>query len=233
MTNIKYLLFSRLYNVTISSQEIVNNRFMQAAGYQRIRMERADIGIPIDIHRTSVHGVPLYWFPMRVTYNREVSVKEGLDRLSIENFLPMRYEIVGEGEKRRRMLVPAVHNLVFVRSTQPRITELKMTRREFLPMRYMMRHETADTPRQILRVPDKQMEDFIRVASVQDDSVMFLDYSDYLNKVGTRVRITEGQFAGVEGTVKRIKNNRRVVVQIEGVAAVAITYVPAHALIVL
>ncbi len=194
-------------------------------------MKRKDIDGSIVERRVPMHGVPLHWFPMRVTYSRELSVKEGLDNLSIENFLPMQFAIVGKGDNRHRKLVPAIHSLIFIRSTQPRITELKMTRREFLPLRYMMRQATDDAPRQILRVPDKQMEDFIRVASVQDDSVMFLEYGDYLNnKIGTRVRVTEGQFAGVEGVIKRINKNRRVVVQIDGIAAVAITYVPAHSL---
>ena len=82
-------------------------------------------------------------------------------------------------------------------------------------------------------MPDKQMEDFIRVASVRDDSVMFLDCSDFLRSPGTRVRVTEGPFAGVEGVIKRIRRNKRVVVQIDGVAAVAITFVPPSALMVL
>ena len=40
------------------------------------------------------------------------------------------------------------------------------------------------------------------------------------------MRINEGAFAGVEGVIKRIKRNKHVVVQIEGVTAVAITFVP-------
>ena len=66
------------------------------------------------------HGVPLLrseraWYPMRVTYGREVKVKQALDDLGIENFLPMHYELVdlGDGNK-KRMLVPAIHNLIFI-----------------------------------------------------------------------------------------------------------------------
>ena len=184
------------------------------------------------LHRGTKGGVPLHWFPMRVTYSRELSVKDGLDTLRIENFLPMRYAFVGRDEHRRRALVPAVNNLIFVRSTRTELSWLKMTDRRFQPLRYMMQ-TAGDEPRQILRVPDKQMEDFIRVASVRDDSVMFLECSDFLRAPGTRVRVTEGPFAGVEGVIKRIKRNRRVVVQIAGVAAVAITFVPPSALMVL
>lgn len=196
-------------------------------------MVRDNMITPPEDNCTQWCGVPLQWFPMRVTYNREMAVKSCLDELSIENFLPLRYDLVGEGSHRRRTLVPAIHNLIFIRSTQPRITELKMFSSALQPLRYMMRQATDEHPREILRVPDKQMSDFIRVASVEDDSVMFLDSSDYLRRPGIRVRVTEGYFAGVEGVIKRIGKNRRVVVQLEGIAAVAITYVPASHLMLL
>ncbi len=181
-------------------------------------------------------GVPLLrseraWYPMRVTYGREVKVKEALDTLGIENFLPMHYELVDPGDgNKKRMLVPAIHNLIFIHDSREDITLLKTTRREFQPLRYITKHFAESVADNILTVPETQMRNFMRVASVQDDSVMFLDNSDYLNRVGRRVLITEGYFAGVEGVVKRIKKNKHVVVQLEGLAAVAVTYVPASCL---
>ena len=181
-------------------------------------------------------GVPLLrseraWYPMRVTYGREVKVKEALDNLGIENFLPMHYELVDPGDgNKKRMLVPAIHNLIFVHDSREDITLLKTTRREFQPLRYITKHFAESVADSILTVPETQMRNFMRVASVQDDSVIFLDNSDYLSKVGRRVLITEGYFAGVEGVVKRIKKNKHVVVQLEGLAAVAVTYVPASCL---
>lgn len=164
---------------------------------------------------------------MRVTYHRELKIKKSLDEIDIENFIPMHYEIVNTKDGRKRMLVPAIHNLIFVRSTQEVLTGLKMTRKEFEPLRYIMRvSRTEEKAKEIIRVPDKEMEDFIRVASAQDDSIMYLDYNEFIGKEGKRVRIEEGTFAGVEGVIKRIKKNKHVVVQIEGVAAIAIAYVP-------
>lgn len=172
-----------------------------------------------------------YWFPMRITYRREQKIKHHLDALGIENFLPMHYELVLTPRgKKKRMLVPAIRNLLFVRSTQAILTDLKMTRREFEPMRYMTNHLTDNWDERILRIPDAQMDNFMRVASRRDDSVMFLKTNDFLHKEGRRVRIIDGDFAGVEGTIKRIKRNKHVVVQLEGIAAVAIAYVPGSAL---
>jgi transcription antitermination factor NusG len=106
---------------------------------------------------------------------------------------------------------------------------MKMPRRELAPLRYIMQPMLgADkyTERPIVVVPDKQMEDFIRVASVTDDRVFYMENLDFVGKPGQRVKVVEGEFAGVEGVVKRVKKNKCVVVQIENVAAVAIAFIP-------
>ena len=79
----------------------------------------------------------------------------------------------------------------------------------------------------ILTVPDKQMENFIKVASVYDDRVFYMENLEFAGKPGQRVKVVEGDFAGVEGTIKRVKKNKCVVVQIENVVAVAIAFLPA------
>jgi len=68
------------------------------------------------------------------------------------------------------------------------------------------------------------------VASVQDDSITYLENTDYINQVGKKVRVLGGPFAGLEGVVKRIKKNRFFVVQIKGIVAVAVTTIPHYLL---
>lgn len=171
----------------------------------------------------------VHWFPMRVTYNRELQVKDFFDRIGVECFIPMRYVPVEGKHPRHQVLRPAINNLIFVHATRASITEMKMTRSELAPLRYMMQPVLgADryTERTILVVPDKQMEDFMRVASVTDNRVFYMDNLDFVGKPGQRVKIVEGEFAGIEGIVKRVKKNKVVVVQIEHVAAVAIAFIP-------
>lgn len=179
---------------------------------------------------TRMCGDPKMWFPMRVTYQREMKVKAELDRQGIENFVPMRYKVVesqnnGDTEL-RRVLVPAINNLIFVRSTQERVSELKRTNEVLEPLRYMMDH-TAAREHAIMTVADGEMENFMRVASRTDDSVMFLDNETVAGKEGKRVEIMGGAFEGVTGVIRRVKRCKRVVVEIEGVASVAIAWVPA------
>jgi hypothetical protein len=170
----------------------------------------------------------ILWYPMRVTYHRELKIKAALDTLQMENFLPMRYELVSSDGLPREELVPAIHNLIFIRSSKAELTALKQMNDIFEPLRFMtrpVRHGVVQN--EIIRVPDREMENFIRVASVQDGTVKFLENTDYIHMVGKNVRITGGVFQGVEGVIKRIKNNKQVVVRIQGVAAVAIAYIPA------
>ena len=178
---------------------------------------------------TTMCGDPKMWFPMRVTYQREMKVKAELDRLGIENFVPMRYKVMesqndGDSEL-RRMLVPAINNLIFVRSTKERVSELKRTNEVLEPLRYMM-DRTASCEHTIMTVANREMENFMRVASRTDDSVMFLDEETVVGKEGKRVEIMGGAFEGVTGVIRRVKRCKRVVVEIEGVASVAIAWVP-------
>ena len=93
---------------------------------------------------TTMCGDPKAWFPMRVTYQREMKVKAELDRLGIENFVPMTYRVVdADTDNPRRELVPAISNLIFVRSTQERLSELKQSNEVLEPLRYMMDHTTS------------------------------------------------------------------------------------------
>ena len=174
-------------------------------------------------------GDPRIWFPMRVTYQREMKVKAELDRLEIENFIPMTYQFTesrkqGDTELRRE-LVPAINNLIFVHSTKERISELKVSNELLEPLRYMI-DQTAGEAHTIMTVPDKQMENFMRVASVTDDTVMFLDETTIVGKEGKRVEIMGGPFEGVTGVIRRVKRCKRVVVELEGIACVAIAFVP-------
>ncbi|MEG1660515.1 MAG: UpxY family transcription antiterminator [Bacteroides sp.] len=161
------------------------------------------------------------WYALRITYSREIALKDHLDTLGIENFIPMRYVIIEKNNKKTRKLVPVVHNLIFIHTTRLALNELKSRMGILYPIRYIMDRETR-TP---VVVPEKQMRDFISIAGTYDDQVIYLDNAEINFKKGDRVRITGGLFAGVEGELVRVKGDRRVVVSIQGVMAIATTFI--------
>ena len=163
---------------------------------------------------------------MRVTYGREMSVKKHLDEDGVENFIPMKYEIVERKGERVRELVPAVANLVFIRSTEETINAMKHFNSTYTPLRYIMHDSTYDSLHEIMTISDAAMDNFMKVAQTPSDQVFYLEPGEYINNhIGKRVTITAGPFAGVQGIIKRIKRNKHVVVQLDGIIAAAIDFV--------
>lgn len=84
-------------------------------------------------------------------------------------------------------------------------------------MNYLLNLET----RQLLVVPDKQMQDFMFLLDFSEDAVQVLNEN---LRQGDRVRVIKGEFAGIEGELIRIKGHKRVVVRLEGAFSLATTY---------
>lgn len=163
----------------------------------------------------------IYWYALRITYSRELSLKAYLDEINVENFVPMRYEMVVRHGQRVRKLVPAVHNLIFIRSTRTQIDQIKEENAANFPLRYIMDRETR-TP---IVIPENQMRHFIAVAGNYDQQVIYLPPAECEARKGDRIRITGGVFEGVEGIFLRVKGDRRVMVSIQGVMAVATAFI--------
>ena len=166
---------------------------------------------------------------MRIAYGRAertVSVKKFLDSKNVENFLPMKYEKKLIDGRRKLVKVPALDGLIFINTSESHLIDIKRRNETLLPLRFMMwtPHNGDERPH-IITVPQASMDNFMRVASVEDDRVMFLPNKDFSQKIGRRVRVTDGVFAGVEGTIYRVKKDRRVVVTLDQVCSVAIAYI--------
>ncbi len=159
------------------------------------------------------------WYAIRVTYNRELKVKEDLDARDIRCFVPMQYRREERGGVMVKRLVPSVHNLIFIYLTPSEMKEYKMSTE--LPIRYIMNRETGKP----IIVPNREMENFIKVAGTYEEKLIYLESNPGDFSRGERVRIIGGTFAGAEGVFVRVKGDRRVVVNVEGLVAVATTFV--------
>ena len=74
-------------------------------------------------------------------------------------------------------------------------------------------------------IPNSEMEQFKQVCTLTDQGLTLLGDDKPEYHQGQLVRITDGPFKGIVGHVKRIKKDRRVVVAINGVVAVATTFI--------
>ena len=174
-------------------------------------------------HKMTAANTP-EWYAVRVMYRKEMQVKTHLDNLSISNYIPMKYIEVPApkgGGRPKRKLAPVIHNLIFVRTERPVIDAVKRELETRSPIRLVIDPGT----RQPVVIPDKQMQDFIAVTGSYDEQLVFLDNETIDLKTGDRVRITGGPFAGVEGELMRIRGDRRVVVRLSGIMAVATAFI--------
>ena len=103
-----------------------------------------------------------------------------------------------------------MNGLIFVRGNKKSCIEL--INEYGYPMRYLRDFST----RSLLRVPDKQMEDFIYLVDRHENDL----------KRGDRVRVVAGTFAGIEGELIRIAGHRRVVVRLENLFSIATVFIP-------
>lgn len=169
------------------------------------------------------------WYPLRVTYGREMKLKDRFDKLHLTSYIPMRYKNMVKDGKTRRVLAPAVSNLCFVYASRKDIEELRTRMMETLQFHFIWNRATS-LP---IVVPDKAMDDFIKVSSAVDDDIIYLSEVSPLLRSGQRVKVKTGPFAGVEGRIIRIKKSKRVMVELPDMLAVATTYIRPECLEVL
>ena len=129
---------------------------------------------------------PMVWFAMRATYGRNLEAKKMLDETGVESYIPMHHVIsLGKGGRKIKKYVPVVRDLVFVRTTKDGMLSIKESvdylRNIYIP--------TAEGKKQIVVVPDQQMDSFMMVAGAQNEGIMYFSPDEINVAKGTKVRI--------------------------------------------
>ncbi|MBP3763044.1 MAG: KOW motif-containing protein [Bacteroidales bacterium] len=143
------------------------------------------------------------WYAVRVLFSRWAPLLADLERLGWETFRP--------GD-----MIPS---LLFIRCSEAQIASLASQHSE----RMMVYRQPGR--RQPAAIPEREMEifRFVVTAGRQGLTLLGEDRPEYHQ--GDRVMVTQGPFKGAEGHIKRIKKDRRLVVTIPGVVAVATAYI--------
>jgi len=159
------------------------------------------------------------WYALKVFYNRVFPLRDICSDVSWQTYVPMKVEeVLGGGSVKyvEKQLVPS---LLFVKCTQKWLEDFR--REDRIPF-YAYPEAESKAPRAI---PELEMQMFMMVTSTRNKDLLFLGSDRAEWHQGDRVRVTAGVFKGAEGIVKRIKRDRRLVVTVNGVAAVATSYI--------
>lgn len=171
------------------------------------------------------------WYAMRVTYGRELKIQAAMNG-KFKTFIPKCYKTVERFGKRHYELTSCISNLLFVYGTRNQIEEERQKHieikddKKYHQLNFIKNHEN-----EIIKVQNKQMEDFIRVSNLSAEELIPLDIREGEKLVGQKVRITGGILTGVEGIIKRIGGNKKVIVMIDGLCATAIKYISPQLLV--
>ena len=152
------------------------------------------------------------WYAMRATYRREPDAVRLLGKENMDCFVPMQYKVTVKKGKKVRILVPVIHNLIFVHACP---SALKRVKSKVTYLQYITDTRSGEK----IIIPDNEMRRFIAVAGTYSDQLLYFQPEEVNLSKGTKVRITGGQ----EGIFLKVKGarDRRVVIEIQGVIAVA------------
>ena len=169
--------------------------------------------------RTATPHDTLCWFAVKTHNRAEKSLAERLAARGIECYVAMKVS----REQGRVVRRPAVAGLVFVRTTADQLFE---EQRLYGADKMFIYFERPTNHPQV--IPDREMIPFILITTTGDEGLEYIDSELLKAKRGDLVRVIGGPFKGAVGRIVRIKGDRRLAIDIEGVAAVVTHHLPSN-----
>ncbi len=145
----------------------------------------------------------LHWYALKVFYNKVQPLIAACKEAGVEFFAP----------------VEVIRSLLFLRCTENEFGHFLITHGQGI---YVYRQAGSQQPA-VIRDHEMEVFRFVVTAGQQGLTLLGEDRPEYHQ--GDRVVVTDGPFKGAEGHIKRIKKDRRLVVTIPGVVAVATAFI--------
>lgn len=117
-----------------------------------------------------------------------------------------------------------IPSFVFVRTDRQNIERLRYEIYD-----YVLFYKNANRT-EVESISEKAISNFRILAPIHDKPVIYLPVDDKSFFDGPRFVVTSGLFKGFEGTIKRIKGTKRLVVRVSDYAAFATPYIPSDML---
>lgn len=132
-----------------------------------------------------------------------------LKGVGYEPFLPRLYkECADASGERRRVLAPAIHNLLFL----PKEGDGKAQARTILECPYPVRILREPGAGRYYEIPDRQMVEFRMVCDPRFANTIYTTRAFADERKGKLVRVKQGLFKGLVGKMVRYKNHHYIVI---------------------
>lgn len=187
----------------------------------------SNCNLPDGVSVKYVHDKDKKWFVLRVTYGRELRAYNYIIKDHTDAYIPLGYVLKVYNGNKKRVLSSLIPNFLFVYATPEKIEEYVKYTPE-LNITYYYDHfsigKSGKNPP--LTIDYNEMMNFIRLTSIKNEHICLVDPQHCHYKSGDKVRIIDGEFAGIEGKVARIAGQQRVVIELSSVCLVATAYIP-------
>lgn len=179
----------------------------------------------------SVKYVPtpgMRWYVFRASYGREDKALDYIVEDGTFVYIAKRYIRKTLNGKQKKVLETLIPNLLFVYTNEEKAEEYIKNTPALSYLTYYYNHfeldETQKNPPLI--VSHREMENFIIATCNKNEHLKFVDESQCHFKGGEIVKITDGNFKGVEGRVARVSGQQRVIITLTNVGLVSTAYIP-------
>lgn len=142
------------------------------------------------------------WYALRTFNCQERKISRWLTEKGCTHFIPMTYSEmvkVQEGEKPRRVLVPVVHNLIFIEKTSTDKEMMQLLEECVWPVS-LFRKADSNQP---CEIPARDMVELRMLCDPAYTDSQFLTQSEAEALVGKEVRVVHGPFKGAVGRLVR------------------------------
>lgn len=156
------------------------------------------------------------WTVIRTFNRHEMMVSDFLKQEGLTCFIPMRYseKQVGDDLKLRRVLVPVIHNYVFVELEMPMKQLVSLLAKCATPL-CILKHRDTDLP---VEISNREMMEFRMLCDPAFEQRVSIIQQENEPEVGKEVEIIHGPFAGVHGRLYRKQKKYWFVKTIAGVS---------------
>lgn len=174
-----------------------------------------------------VHDPDKRWYVLRASYGREEKASDALIMSGEFTYVPKRNVDKRINGKLRHIQEVLVPNLIFAYLTAEKAEEYVHGNSLLSFLSYYYNHfELIEGKNPPLTIPHKEMQNFIKLTSIDNKHIRRVLDSQCHYKNGDYVEIIDGAFVGVRGRVARVAGQQRVVVNLHGVCTIATAYIP-------
>lgn len=153
------------------------------------------------------------WYAVRTFNCQELKISDFLKEKGKVHFIPMTYAEKEKEGKTKRVLVPVVHNLLFLQKDESQKMILGMLEECGVPFNVLRDKETG----RYYEIPDNQMTEFRVLCDPNFKDTLYITHKEAEAKPGKNVRIIHGPFSGITGKLHRTRGGYYFIKTLAGV----------------